>query len=110
MTCFNNPPCFSCIGNVPQPRSFRFWNEVRPQLKLLPNSIDIEAADLLETKKVNRELLLRRQLKPVLSDFDVVLIDTLPAMRAETINALVVADTIVIPIDSSGFVLLGMNS
>jgi len=33
-------------------------------LKLLPNTIDIEADDLLEAKKVNRELLLRRQLKP----------------------------------------------
>ena len=31
--------------------------EIRPQLKLLPNSIDIEADDLLEAKKVNRELL-----------------------------------------------------
>jgi chromosome partitioning protein len=87
----------------------RYLIEVRPQLKLLPNSIDIEADDLLEAKKVNRELLLRRQLKPVLSDLDVVLIDTPPAMRAATINALVVADTIVIPIDSSSFALLGMN-
>jgi hypothetical protein len=30
-------------------------------------------------------------------------------MRAATINALVVADTIVIPINSSSFALLGMN-
>ena len=87
----------------------RYLVEIRPQLKLLPNSIDIEAGDLLEAKKVNRELLLRRQLKPVLTDFDVVLIDTPPAMRAATVNALVVADTVVIPIDSSSFALLGMN-
>ena len=50
----------------------RYLVEIRPQLKLLPNSIDIEADDLLEAKKVNRELLLRRQLKPILPDFDVV--------------------------------------
>ena len=37
-------------------------------------------------KKVNRELLLRRQLKPILPDFDVVLIDTPPAMRAATVD------------------------
>ena len=55
---------------------------------LLPNSIDIEADDL-PRRKVNRELLLRRQLKPVMNDFDVVLIDTPPAMRAATVNALV---------------------
>ena len=62
--------------------------EIRPQLKLLPNSIDIEADDLLEAKKLNRELLLRRQLKPILPEFDVVLIDTPPAIRAATVNAL----------------------
>jgi chromosome partitioning protein len=87
----------------------RYLIEVRPQLKILPNSIDIEAEDLLEAKKVNRELLLRRQLKPIQSDFDVILIDTPPAMRASTVNALVVADSVIIPIDSSSFALLGMT-
>ena len=46
------------------PEIRRYLIEIRPQLKLLPNTIDIEADDLLEAKKVNRELLLRRQLKP----------------------------------------------
>src|SRR4030095_13206806 len=50
------------ISEVPEIR--RHLVEVRPQLHLLPNSIDIEADDLWEAKKVNRELLLRRQLKP----------------------------------------------
>jgi len=95
------------INEAPDIR--KYLVEIRPQLSLLPNSIDIEADDLLEAKKVNRELLLRRQLKPILPDFDVVLIDTPPAMRAATVNALVVADSVVIPIDSSSFALLGMN-
>jgi chromosome partitioning protein len=95
------------INEVPEIN--RYLIEIRPQLKLLPNSIDIEADDLLEAKKVSRELLLRRQLKPVLADFDVILIDTPPAMRAATVNALVVADSVIIPIDSSSFALLGMN-
>jgi hypothetical protein len=68
------------IKEVPEIR--RYLIEIRPQLRLLPNSIDIEADDLLEAKKVNREVLLRRQLKPVLPDFEVILIDTPPAMRA----------------------------
>ncbi len=40
-----------------------FLLEPRPRLKLLPNTIDVEADDLLEAKKVNRELLLRRKLR-----------------------------------------------
>ena len=95
------------VNEVPEIQRYLF--EIRPQLKLLPNSIDIEADDLLEAKKVNRELLLRRQLKPVLTEFDAILIDTPPAMRAATVNALVVADSVIIPIDSSSFALLGMN-
>src|SRR5207247_6153935 len=71
------------INEAPEIR--RYFIEIRPQLKLLPNTIDIEAYDLLEAKKVNREVLLRRQLKPILPDFDVVLIDTPPAMRAATV-------------------------
>jgi chromosome partitioning protein len=93
------------VNEAPEVR--RCLVEIRPQLYLLPNSIDIEADDLLEAKKVNRELLLRQQIKPVLSDFDVVLIDTPPAVRAATLNALVVADTVVIPVESSSFALLG---
>ncbi len=95
------------INEAPDIR--RYLVEIRPQLHLLPNSIDIEADDLLEAKKVNRELLLRRQIKPVMPDFDVILIDTPPAMRPATVNALVVADCVVLPIDSGSFALLGMN-
>ena len=87
----------------------KFLIEVRPRLKLLPNTIDIDADDLLEAKKVNRELILRRKLKPVLRDFDFVIIDTPPAMRAATLNGLAVADVVVIPIDSSYFALLGLS-
>jgi chromosome partitioning protein len=87
----------------------KFLIEVRPRLKLLPNTIDIDADDLLEARKVNRELILRSRLRPVLRDFDVVIIDTPPAMRAATLNGLAVADVVIIPIDSSYFALLGLN-
>ena len=87
----------------------KFLVEVRPRLKLLPNTIEIDADDLLEAKKINRELILRKKLKPVLREFDIVVIDTPPAMRAATLNGLAVADTVIIPIDSSYFALLGLN-
>src|SRR5437867_12759393 len=86
-----------------------FLLDPRPRLKLLPNTIEVEADDLLEAKKVNRELLLKRKLKPVLRDFELVVIDTPPAMRAATLNGLAVADTILVPVYSSYFALLGLN-
>ncbi|HEX2521595.1 MAG TPA: ParA family protein [Terriglobia bacterium] len=86
-----------------------FLLEPRPRLKLLPNTIDIVADDLLEAKKVNRDLLLRSKLQPVLRNFDIVIIDTPPAMRAATLNGLAVADTTIVPVESSFFLLLGLN-
>ena len=67
----------------------------------MPNTIDVEADDFLEAKKLNRELLRRRRLRPVLRDFDVVVIDTPPAMRSATLNGLAVADVVIIPVDGS---------
>jgi chromosome partitioning protein len=87
----------------------QFLIEPRPRLKLMPNTIDIDADDLLEARKVNRELLLKKRLKPVMGSFDVVIIDTPPAMRAATLNGLAMADTLIIPVDSSYFALLGLN-
>lgn len=87
----------------------KYLVDVRPKLRLLPNTIDIDADDLLEAKKVNRELLLRKKLKPIMRDFDLIVCDTPPAMRAATLNALAIADTVVIPIDSSYFALLGLS-
>jgi chromosome partitioning protein len=86
----------------------KFLSEVHPHLKL-PNTIDVDADDLLEARKVNRELILRRKLGPVLREFDVVVIDTPPAMRAAMLTGLAVADVVIIPIDSSYFPLLGLS-
>lgn len=86
-----------------------FLLEPRPRLKLLANTIDIAPDDLLEAKKVNRELLLKKKLRPVARDFDIVIVDTPPAMRAATLNGIAVADVLVIPVDCSYFALLGLN-
>ncbi len=82
-----------------------FLLKPRPRLNLLPNTIDIVADDLLEAKKVNRDLLLRSNLQPVLRNFDIAIVDTPPAMRAATLNGLAVADTTI----SSFFALLKLN-
>ena len=64
----------------------------------------------MKAKKVNRELLLRRKLRPILRDFDIIIIDSPPTMRTATLNGLATADTVVIPVDgSSHFALLALN-
>jgi chromosome partitioning protein len=78
-----------------------FLLEPRPRLQLLPDTIDIEADGLLKAYKVNRELLLRRKLRPVLRDFDIIIIDSPLAMRTAMLNGLTVADTVVIRVTAA---------
>ena len=83
--------------------------EVRPGLHILPNTLDPAADNLLDAKQLNRELLLRQKLDRVKNHFDVILIDTPPAIKTATLNALVCANSIVLTLDSSSFAMVAMS-
>lgn len=56
-----------------------------------------------------RELLLRKAIAEVENDYDFILIDCPPNIGVFTINALVCADGVIIPVDMSFLGLLGIN-
>jgi chromosome partitioning protein len=65
-----------------------------PGLDLLPANIDLSAAEVQLVSEVARESILSRVLRPVLDDYDVVLIDCQPSLGLLTVNALTAADGI----------------
>ena len=76
-------------------------------LDLLPSNIDLSAAEVQLVNEVAREQTLRRVLKPVLRDYDVVLIDCQPSLGLLTVNALTAADGVVVPLECEYFALRG---
>ncbi|MHB8219302.1 MAG: ParA family protein [Acidimicrobiales bacterium] len=66
-------------------------------LSLLPATIDLAGAEVHLLSKTGREHVLKRALEPVLSEFDVVLIDCPPSLGVLTINGLTAAEGVLIP-------------
>ncbi len=67
-------------------------------LDIIPSSIDLAAADFLLAAEIGRELRLRQALAPLRDSYDVVLVDAPPSLGNISINVLVAADEILIPV------------
>ena len=78
---------------------------------LLPANQDLTAAEVqLLTLNVGRELRLRTALKPVRDSYDVILIDCPPSLNMLTVNALVAADSVLVPMQCEYYALEGLSA
>jgi chromosome partitioning protein len=75
---------------------------------LIPANIDLSAAEVHLVSEVAREHVLARILKPVLDDYDVVLIDCQPSLGLLTVNALTASHGVLIPLEAEYFALRGV--
>jgi chromosome partitioning protein len=77
-------------------------------IHVIPANIDLSAAEVHLVNEVAREQILARVLKPVLHDYDVVLIDCQPSLGLLTVNALTAAHGVLIPLETEYFALRGV--
>jgi chromosome partitioning protein len=78
---------------------------------LLPANQDLTAAEVrLLTLPIGRETKLRHALAPKRDAFDVILIDCPPALNMLTVNALVAADSVLIPMQCEYYALEGLTA
>ncbi len=81
----------------------------RPNLYLLPASIDLAGSDVLLATQLAREAILRNLLAPVRERFDWIIIDTPPSLGILTINALTAADGLIVPVQCEYYALEGLS-
>jgi chromosome partitioning protein len=86
-----------------------YLHHSRARLDLLPSCLDSDAEAMLDGQAVSRELLLRQKLWPARTSYDYCVIDTPPALRVPTLNALAMSDLTIVPIETSMFALLGLG-
>ena len=78
-------------------------------LSIVPSDQNLVAANLELVETEYRESRLRQKLDPLRSQFQFVLIDCPPALDLLTLNALVAADSVLIPIQCEFFALEGVS-
>jgi len=77
---------------------------------LVPANGDLSGAQVELIDEIGRELRLRLALNPVREQYDYVLIDCPPSLNLLTLNALVAADAVIIPMQCEYFALEGLTA
>jgi len=83
---------------------------VRHFLFLAPSSTDLVGAEVELAPMEGRERMLASALKAVCQNYDCVLIDTPPSLGLLTLNALVAAESVLVPMQCEYYALEGLTS
>lgn len=78
-------------------------------LKIIPSNISLAKFESMMAGELDAHFRLKDVLSPILDKFQYIIIDTPPSLSLLTINAMVVATHILIPIQSSYFALEGTD-
>jgi chromosome partitioning protein len=76
---------------------------------VIPANLSLAEAELALAGKMGRELTLRRALRPLTDDYDLVLLDCPPTLGLLTVNALVAADEALVTTEAQYFALQGVE-
>ena len=79
-----------------------------PNLQIVPSNRDLASADFELSSRPGRPQLLRKKLGNQ-SDYDYILIDCPPALGLLTINAMVAADSVLVPLQAEFYALEGLS-
>lgn len=84
------------------------WTEI-PNFSLVPSSPDLAGAEVELIDVPNREFSLKNALKKDAVNYDYILIDCPPSLSLVTINALVAADAVIVPLQCEFLALEGVT-
>lgn len=99
---------YDCMAGDAKARDTILKTEI-PNLDLIPSHIDLVGAELEMINYPNRENVIKNILDVLRDDYDFIIIDCSPSLGLITVNALVAADSVVIPVQAEFFALEGLG-
>lgn len=99
---------YDCLVNGRHPNE-AILETSNPNLFVLPSHVDLVGAELEMINMPNREYLLKEALAQIKDDYDFILIDCSPSLGLITVNALVAANAVMIPVQCEYFALEGLS-
>jgi chromosome partitioning protein len=79
-------------------------------IDLIPSNGDLTAAEVGLMNTDSGELRLKQMLAPVAAEYDYIFVDCPPSLNMLTLNALVAADRVLVPLQTEYYALEGLSS
>lgn len=83
--------------------------DVMENLSLICSNINLAAAEIELIGVEEKEFILQRAIQPVKEEYDFIIIDCPPSLNMLTINAMCLADTVLVPIQCEYYALEGLS-
>lgn len=83
--------------------------DVMENLSLICSNINLAAAEIELIGVEEKEFILQRAIEPVKEEYDFIIIDCPPSLNMLTINAMCLADTVLVPIQCEYYALEGLS-
>lgn len=99
---------YDCLVNQADIREAIYESDI-PNLDIIASHIDLVGAEIEMLNMKNREQVMRKLLRPLLTAYDYILIDCSPSLGLITVNALTAADSVIIPVQCEYFALEGIS-
>ena len=99
---------YDCMVNNTPAADVILKSEI-PFLHLIPSHIDLVGAEIEMINYPNRENVMKNFLDVVKNNYDFIIIDCSPSLGLITVNSLVAADSILIPVQCEFFALEGLG-
>ena len=99
---------YECIIGKCRTQEAIFHTEIEG-LDIISSHIDLVGAEIEMLSIENREMALKRVVDPLKDAYDFILIDCSPSLGLITVNSLVCADSVIIPVQCEYFALEGIS-
>ena len=99
---------YDCMVNNATASDVILKSEV-PNLDLIPSHIDLVGAEIEMINYPNRENVMKGILDAVRDTYDFIIIDCSPSLGLITVNSLVAADSVIVPVQCEFFALEGLG-
>jgi chromosome partitioning protein len=103
-----NTGLYDCMVNHVPARDVILKTEI-PNLDLMPSHIDLVGAEIEMINYPERESVLKNILKEIKDEYEFIIIDCSPSLGLITVNALVAAESVLVPVQSEFFALEGLG-
>ena len=99
---------YDCMVNQTPALEVILKSEI-PNLHVIPSHIDLVGAEIEMINYPNRENVLKQILEPIRSQYDFIIIDCSPSLGLITVNSLVAADSVIVPVQTEFCALEGLG-